>query len=144
MKKRINNIVAVIFVLGLILFLVNIQKRNDIIESKIQLKGYYSFAVISDLVASSGSTRSVYYTYTIYSSIKKGHDYVSKEFYKQKNIGDTIVIKFLKEDTKKSLIIEDKEFQKYMLKEGKIWKNTPAAMHLQCFAIYDLKFVSKN
>ena len=107
MQKRLNNITAVIFVIGLIIFLIIIQKRNNKIESKIQLYGYDSIAVISDLVASSGSIRSVYYNYKIDSTIEKGHDYVSKEFYREINIGDTIVIKFLKEDTNKSIIIEE-------------------------------------
>ena len=107
MKKRINSILAVIFVIGLIIFLIIIQKRNNEIDSKIKLNGFDSIAIVSDLVASSGSTRSVYYNYN--STVKNGHDYVSKEFYKKINIGDTIVIRFLKEDTNKSIIIEDEK-----------------------------------
>jgi hypothetical protein len=111
MKKRINSILAVIFVIGLIIFLIIIQKRNNEIDSKIKLNGFDSIAIVSDLVASSGSTRSVYYNYNFNfnSTVKNGHDYVSKEFYKKINIGDTIVIRFLKEDTNKSIIIEDEK-----------------------------------
>lgn len=124
MKKRINNIVSIIVITGLFFFLIINQKRNNKIESEILFKGYYSFAIISDLVASSGSTRSVYYTYN--SDYKNGHDYVSKEFYNKKNIGDTIIIKVLINDLSKSLIIEDIDYKACMFKNAsKIVKYLP-------------------
>ena len=120
--KCINNISAIIFIIGLISFIIYTNYINIQEDSYISQKGSYTYGIIKDLIASTGSTRRVDY---IYLENKKSNHYVSRKFYKDKKIGDTIILKFLLTNPRKSIIIENVKFKKCMLNKGRYWKYPP-------------------
>ncbi len=97
----------------------NYNNKKDL---KILNKGSYTYGVIVNLIASTGSTRRVDF---VYLGNKKSNYYVSRKFFREKKIGDTIIIKFLLSSPSKSLIIENMNFKKCMLNNGFYWKYLP-------------------
>ena len=122
MKTRINNISAIIFIIGLISFIIYVNCSNKQKDSEIKQQGFYTYGVIVDLIASTGSTRRVDFSYL---KNKKSNYYVTRKFYREIKIGDTIIIQFLLTNPTKSLIIENVKFKKCMFNKGRFWKYLP-------------------
>ena len=87
--------------------------------------GCYLIGIISDEDSFKGG-RTISYNYKINKITYENEDFTTASYYKNNDIGDTIIIKFLPDDPEKSMIIEDKEYKScYGIPPADGWKELP-------------------
>lgn len=126
MKRKVGNIIAILFISGMITYVVigsiifNNRKEN------ILRNGNFSSSIINDEFIGRQSVRSFTYEFIIGGKTYINEFDVNQEYFNKHQIGDTIVIKFLPSKPEKSIIIEDKEYKSCMGLPPKVgWKKLP-------------------
>lgn len=112
MKKTfLNKILPILVGISIIVLLYFNEKRNTKIDEEIYQKGLFCKAIINGEVATKGGTRTIKYYFHFGKKVWQFERYVSNEFYREKDVGDTIIIKILPTDLPESLICEKREYK---------------------------------
>lgn len=126
LMKKHEAIIFLIVLVSLFYFLFYKHDKQIKIQNTILKDGVYTIALINDEYASKGS-RDFYSSFLINNTmVEVKYTDVSKEFYLSHEIGDTIIIKFLPREPKKSIIIENEEYKScYGIPPAEGWVKLP-------------------
>lgn len=126
MKKKAGDIIAILFISGMIVFFIVGSIMYDNTKEEIIKNGSYVSTIIVDEFIGRQSVRSFTCKFEVDDETFTKEIDISKKYFENHQIGDTIIIKFLPEDPTKSIIMEDEEYKSCMgLPPKKDWKVLP-------------------
>lgn len=114
------------FIIVVVIYIVFIIKRRNNLEQELLEKGVFHYAVIVREFIGRTSTRQFTYQYQVKNKSFAETLGVEVTYFNKHKIGDTIIIKFLPNDPKKSMIIENEEYDScYGVPPTNGWKELP-------------------
>lgn len=124
-KKLFGRTILPIFAIILLTFYAyNRYKKTNKDKENVIRNGIFSYGIIKNRVASKGNIRRIDYRIP-YMSVN-GSCYVGNKFYNESKIGDTIIVKLIKNNPRMSIIIESEKYKCCYLEKGKIWLELPS------------------
>jgi hypothetical protein len=129
MTKKIKNIIVngvlPIIVFGIVFIFIFMQdKKNETKEQEIIKSGIFLNAIVNKTDATKGGHRTLEYSYRYNKKYYSDRSYVSKEFYKKIDVGDTIIIKTIYKYIPFSIVCENINYSSKYEKQPILgWKN---------------------
>lgn len=108
MIKRLSKYIVPAVVISVLIYFIIGGVWREKKDQEIKRDGIYHQAIVTGKTVSKGNTSSFYYQYKFEGKKYKFERYVSESFYKQHEIGDTILIKVLSNEPSQSIIVEKK------------------------------------
>lgn len=122
-RSELITMIMVFIFFGYIIF--TILKRRKL-EEKILKNGVFDIAVVKERVRSNLSSKTYIYIYYANGILFEKSDFMNPDLSMKYKKGDTIMIKYLLSDPKKSMILEDIEYKTcFGIPPSNGWKEKP-------------------